>query len=124
MLAQIMHALPAGSNGPPLWAQAAVYVGAAAAFALGAWLIWAGRHHDPDTPARTRLGRWKQGLSFPSRAAVGLTLMLTAYHGAAWISPFQDRILMVPLQYWWIVAAGAVLLAGGSLLADKLENRN
>jgi hypothetical protein len=122
MLAQIMHALPPGSNGPPVWAQVLIYATAAAGFALGAWLIWAGRHSDE--PAGTPLCRWKQGLSFPSRAAVGLTLMLTAYHGAAWISPFQDRFLMVPLRYWWIVAIGAVLLAGGSLLADKVESKN
>jgi hypothetical protein len=123
MLAQVMHALPAnGPSGLPIWLEVIIYVAAAALLALGAWFVWAGRHADPDT-ARTSLDRWKQSLSLPTRSAVGLSVMLLAYHGAAWISPWQDRLLMVPREYWWIVAGGLPLVVLLALIADRLEAR-
>lgn len=123
MLAQTMRALPASTNSLPIWATAALYACAAAAFALGAWFVWAGRHAEPEAPARTLLGRWKAGLSFPTRAALGLSVMLLAYHGAAWISPWQDRLLMVRREYWWVVVGALTLVVALALLADRMESR-
>lgn len=124
MLAQVMHALPpTGPSGLPLWAEVLIYTAAAALVALGAWFVWAGRRADPDIPASTRLGRWKQSLSLPTRAAVGLSIMLLGYHGAAWISPWPDRLLMVPREYWWVVVVALLVVVSLALLADRMEAR-
>jgi hypothetical protein len=121
MLAQTMRALP--PPGLPVWLDMLIYAAAAAAFAAGAWFVWAGRDTDPHAPTRTRLDRWKQSLSLPSRSAVGLSMMLMAYHAAAWISPWQDRLLMVPREYWWVVVCALMLVVLLALLADRLESR-
>jgi hypothetical protein len=122
-LAQTLRALPASSGGLPLGATIAIGAAAAALFAIGAWFVWVGRHTEPDAPARTRLGRWKQSLSLPSRAAVGLSIMLLAYHGAVWISPWQDRLLSVPREFWWVVVGAVTLVIALSILTDHLEAR-
>jgi hypothetical protein len=62
-------------------------------------------------------------MSLPSRAAVGLTVMIVAYHGAAWVSPWQGRILMVRRELWWVVVCAAVVVVGLTLLIDWMESR-
>jgi len=121
MLAQTMRALPA--SGTPAWVAVLVCLVAALVFGLGAWFVWSGRRSEPVPAARTAIGTWRAGLSPPSRAAIGLTLILVAYHGAAWVSPWQANLLMVPLERWYIVASGAALVVGLTLLTERVESR-
>ena len=120
-LAQTMRALPAG--GAPAWVMIVVCAGAAVVFGLGAWFVWSGRRGGGEGRTRTALERWRAGMSVPSRAAVGLTLMIVAYHGAAWVSPWQAQLLAVPLERWYVVAGAALLVVGLTLLTDWVEAR-
>ena len=121
VLAQSMRALP--PSGLPGWGSALVYAGAAAVFVIGARFVWSGRRGESQAQAKTFVGRWHAATSLPSRAAVGLTLMLLAYHGAAWVSPWQDRLLIVPVERWYIVGAAAALVVGSTLLIDWMDSR-
>jgi hypothetical protein len=90
----------------------------------GLWLIWGGRHVvTDDSPPRAPLPRWRASLSHPSRTAIGLSLLFVAYHAAAYASPIQGRLLMVPKERWWIVIAGPAVVIIASLLIDRMERR-
>lgn len=62
-----------------------------------------------------------RGLSFSSRAAVGLSLMFTGYHVAAWAAPEGWIALKVPRERWYLLVGGIVVAVGVSVGLDRLD---
>ena len=84
-------------------------VGAAVVIA-GAWLL-----REPSAGAR------RASLSVPTRMALGLTLLVLGYHVAAWSLPDSWTPMKVPLERWWMLAAGAGAMIGSSVAMDRRE---
>ncbi|MBU6413955.1 MAG: hypothetical protein KGS45_10820 [Planctomycetes bacterium] len=72
-----------------------------------------------ETQAR-KLG-WFAGLSAGTQMVMGLSLVLIAYHIAAWVSPLHWFPLQLPSDRWWVVFLLSGIGIGGSLLAERLE---
>jgi hypothetical protein len=105
---------PAGAVG--------VYALAAILLLAGAWLLRAARRlgrAPEDEPAAPT--PW--GLSVTTLAVAGLSLMVLGYHGAAYATPPSWNLLSVPRDQWYVLAGGAVLAVGVSVLTDKMSAR-
>lgn len=89
---------------------------------VGLWLLRASAmprtNADPDSALPAR------GMSFATRAAVGLSLMIAGYHAAAWGTPDGWIALKVPLDRWYFVAGGIVVAVGASLAMDRVARRH
>jgi hypothetical protein len=94
---------------------------------LGAWLLWGGREFDEKPlddrgenppPPRTRLHAFRDSLSRPSRTAIGLASVFTAYHAIAYTHPKID-LLQVPIERWWALALGVLIAVWSSLAMDR-----
>lgn len=128
MLELLAQSMSAGSGstrnaGIPIALMAAIYAAALGFVIIGAWFVWGGRHVREDA-APGAAARWRNNLTLPTRSAIGLALMVLGYHFAAWISPYQWRILHVPREYWWVVVGAAVVAIVASLLMDRLEEQS
>ncbi len=60
------------------------------------------------------------GLSAPTRMTLGVVFLLVGYHCVMWVVPSLS--FGVPIERWWIVAAGAVLAVVGALAVDLVES--
>ncbi|GJQ28791.1 MAG: hypothetical protein HBSAPP03_06750 [Phycisphaerae bacterium] len=88
-----------------------------AAAAAGAWLIWGPRL--APAPPRGRFARWRSRLSAPSRAVLGLSLLLLGYHAASWALPDHILPLRVPPHRGWILALALAAAVAASLALDR-----
>lgn len=62
-----------------------------------------------------------RGMSFASRAAVGLSLMFAGYHVAAWGTPEGWIALKVPRERWYLLVGGIVIAVGVSVGLDRMD---
>lgn len=60
------------------------------------------------------------GLSGPTRLTIGIACLLVGYHCVMWVVPALS--FGVPLERWWMVAAGAALAVVGALAVDLVES--
>lgn len=113
-------AVPAPPLPPaPTPAEIAMIVVGLGVFGAGIWLMGRARRTEPGAPCSPAL---------PLVGAVRRSTMLTlavcvlvvGYHIAAWMVPLWMP-LHIPSDRWWMLAIGLVLMAGGSLLAERLE---
>jgi len=105
------------------------YAAAIPLFALGFWLIIFRADHSapsdyPDTKPQApwpRLVLWRRNSAAATRLVLGFTLILIAYHAAAYVSPDSWFGLKVPKDRWYILAAGIALALLGTAAAEKME---
>jgi hypothetical protein len=72
---------------------------------------------------RGRLLTWRANLITQTRLVIGFTLMIVGYHAGVWTDPLARIDFCVPVERWYILAAGLTLAAGGTLLAERMERR-
>ena len=65
-----------------------------------------------------------RGMSFASRAAVGLSLMFAGSHVAAWATPEDWIALKLPRERWYLLVGGIVTAVGVSLALDRAETKD
>lgn len=133
--------IDAGSiSGEPLWQVVLGGVIGAMICGMAGWVLW-GRRQDLDREQQAadvaaltrpelarrrseRLRAWRHGLSEPTRLAVGVSLLLVGYHGAAYLFPDQWLAFRIPESHWWALCGVVVALVGGSVAMDRLEGRS
>ena len=100
--------------------QIAGLVAAGAALALGLWVLRRSRRHAEDQRVHLPvLGV----VGVPTSLTVGVCLLASAYHAAAYSLAPRVNLVAVPIDRWWILACVVVFAVGGSLIADRLESR-
>ncbi|GAB4384759.1 MAG: hypothetical protein Kow0022_08330 [Phycisphaerales bacterium] len=73
---------------------------------------------------RAGLLGWLLGrTSVPTRLSLGLCLMVLGYHLASYALPTGWLWLRVPPGRLWILGVVVVVLVGGSLILDRVEER-
>jgi hypothetical protein len=77
----------------------------------------------PDRPAPAGLGIRSPVWSTPSRAALGVSMMLVGYHLVVWTMPPTATNLQVPRSVWWVVPLACAALVTLSRAIDLLEAR-
>lgn len=130
----------ASISGVPLWQVALGAVLGASICVASGWMLW-GRRQDlerekqrddvamlaggvRDDRLLARLRYWRSSLSEPTRLAIGVGLLLTAYHAAAYLFPDQWLAFRIPESHWWVLVGIVVALVGGSMAMDRLEGRH
>ena len=86
-----------------------VVVGAAVLVA-GLWLL-----REP------KEGTKRAGLSVPTRMALALALLVLGYHIAAWSLPDHWTPIKLPIERWWILAIGGVMMLSSSVVMDRRD---
>ncbi|GJM19044.1 MAG: hypothetical protein DHS20C14_12570 [Phycisphaeraceae bacterium] len=74
---------------------------------------------DAVQPRPLPFGAWSP--SVPTRYAIGISLLLGAYHLVAYALPDTWVPLKVPLDRFWILASALTLAVGVSILIDFLD---
>lgn len=93
---------------------------------FGLWMLWGGRDFSPepeepgDSPARSPLHAFRRSLSRPSRTAIGMSALVVAYHAVAYTNP-QQPLVQVPIDRWWALALGVLIVIWASLAMDRYE---
>jgi len=85
---------------------------------LGLWVMRSSAMPRRDAEADRALP--VRGMSFATRSAVGLSLMLAGYHAAAWGTPDGWIELRVPRERWYLVVGGIAVAVGVSVALDRL----
>ena len=91
----------------------------AALIGAGLWMLRASAM--PRHSAEASRALPERGMSFASRAAVGLSLMFAGYHAAAWGTPEDWIALKVPRERWYLLVGGIALAVGVSLGLDRFD---
>lgn len=107
-----------GSLGP--WHVAGLIV-AVGMFGAAIWVFWAARARADEERRLVLPGIGRVGN--PTCLTVGLCLFVGAYHGAAYSLAPVIALAAVPLDRWWVVAAGIVVAMAGAIGAELLERR-
>lgn len=68
---------------------------------------------------RSLLGR----TSVSTRAAIGLSLLVLGYHLAVYALPTGWLWLRVPPERLWVLGMTIVVVVGGSIVLDRMEER-
>jgi hypothetical protein len=126
--AQAIDALLLGAASPVALPLRAGAIAAAAVLApIGVWMFWGGRDFEArplddrlenPPPPRSRFHGFRESLSRPSRTAIGLAALVTAYHLIAYTHP-AINLLQVPLERWWVLALGVLIAVWSSLAMDR-----
>lgn len=66
-------------------------------------------------------GTKRAGLSVPTRMALALALLVLGYHVAAWSLPDSWTPMKVPLDRWWVLAIGGVMMVSSSVVMDQRD---
>ncbi len=66
-------------------------------------------------------GTKRAGLSVPTRMATALALLVIGYHIAAWSLPDSWTPMKVPLERWWVLAIGGVMMLSSSAVMDRRD---
>lgn len=82
----------------------------AAVLIAGLWLL-----REP------KQGTKRAGLSVPTRMATALALLVIGYHVAAWSLPDSWTPMKVPLERWWVLAIGGVMMLSSSVVMDRRD---
>lgn len=85
-------------------------VSGAAVLIVGLWLL-----REP------KEGTKRAGLSVPTRMATALALLVIGYHIAAWSLPDAWTPMKVPLERWWVLAIGGVMMLSSSVVMDRRD---
>jgi hypothetical protein len=106
-------------------------IGASAGGAIGVvglWVLRGGKRviaerssAHADEAADAPIPPAEDGLSGPTRLTLGVACLLVGYHLVCWSVPAIS--FGVPVDLWWIVAAGAALAVVGAFAVDSLERR-
>ena len=96
-------------------AAAAVVLGA-----LGFWVVYLARR-SALRDQRLRVGEVRAGA--PTALACGLSLLVGAYHAAAYALPDAWSPIAVPAERAWIVGLAIAAAVAGSLVSESLERR-
>jgi hypothetical protein len=59
-------------------------------------------------------------LTTPTRVVIGLCAAVLGYHLIVWAFPPSLTSVQVDRQFWWVVAAAAILVPFLSLLMDRM----
>ncbi len=121
---------------------AALILGVLLAIA-GLWLVFTRRREVTGERSRDRsggdagagLGRegrprawseswWPGGLEHPSRAVVGVCMVVVGYHVAFWFGGLRPVTALLPRERWAWLAIGVAVAAGGSFTLDRLALRD
>jgi hypothetical protein len=89
---------------------------------LGLWLMRASAM--PRNGATDEQALPQRGMSFTSRAAIGLSLILAGYHLGAWCSPDDWFGMQVPRERWYLLVGGVLLAVGTSVGLDARDRRD
>lgn len=66
-------------------------------------------------------GTKRAGLSVPTRMALALALLVLGYHIAAWSLPDHWTPIKLPIERWWILAIGGVMMLSSSVVMDRRD---
>lgn len=91
----------------------------AALLCAGLWMLRASAM--PRREQADRAAVPARAMSFATRAAVGLSLMLAGYHAAAWGTPEGWLALRVPPERWYLLAGGILAALAVNFALDQRE---
>ena len=87
----------------------------------GLWVLWAARHRETDQHVLMPI---VGVVSVPTCLTAGISMMVLGYHAMVYSLPASLDLLAVPIDRWWILVVGIVIVAGLTAMAEWLEHRD